>query len=256
MHIVVPYRDRAEHLRQFVPWLTAYFARLAVPLDYRVTVVEQDAGLPFNRGALKNAGFVLGAEGSDYTCLHDVDYLPLDADYSWAAEPTPILWHGAENRPVAPGRSDRTVTSNLESTMGGVLLVPNGVFRQIDGYSNQYWGWGYEDFDFSLRIRARRLPTGRRKGTFRPLDHDNDGFTPEAVPTPISLVNRRMFQHLWSTGKLPQGDGLSSLSFEVLDRTPCDDGTPDGRGRWEHVRIHLNHAPHPDQLAACGGQGT
>ena len=250
LHIVVPYRDRESHLRQFVPWVSAHFDRLVPRIDYRVTIVEQEAGLPFNRGALMNAGFLLGEERSDYTCLHDIDYLPVDADYSSADCPTPILWYGAEQRPVAPGRSDRTVTSNLESTMGGVLLMPNTVMRQVDGYSNVFWGWGYEDFDFSLRIRARRIPTGRRKGRFKPLDHDNDGFTPDATPSPISLVNRRLFQELWSTGKIPAGDGLSTLSFDVLDRRPCDGGTAGAQERWEIVRVRFNHTPRPEQEAA------
>ncbi|MBP2295063.1 galactosyltransferase-related protein [Azospirillum rugosum] len=251
LHIVVPYRNRESHLRQFIPWMSAYFDRIDPRIDHRVTIVEQEAGLPFNRGALKNAGFLLGEGTSDYTCLHDVDYLPVDADYGWADVPTPILWYGAEQRPVAPGRSDKTVTTNLESTMGGALLMPNAVMRQVDGYSNGYWGWGYEDFDFSLRIRARRIPTGRRKGRFQPLDHDNDGFTPEAAPSPIALVNRRVFQETWSTGRIPTGDGLSTLSFDVLDRAPCDDGTPpSARGRWEIVRVRLNHAPRPGQAEA------
>lgn len=250
LHIVVPYRERESHLRQFVPWMSAHLDRHVPPIDYRVTIVEQEAGLPFNRGALKNAGFLLGEGTSGYTCLHDVDYLPVDADYGWADVPTPILWYGAEQRPVAPGRSDKTVTTNLESTMGGALLMPNAVMRQVDGYSNAYWGWGYEDFDFSLRIRARRIPTGRRKGRFQPLDHDNEGFTPDAAPSPIALVNRRLFQGLWSTGRIPAGDGLSTLSFDVLGRAPCDDGTPGARGRWEIVRVRLNHAPRPEQLEA------
>lgn len=251
LNIVVPYRDREAHRRQFVPAIAAWFARLDPPIHYRVTIVEQEAGLPFNRGALKNIGFLLGEAASDYTCLHDIDYLPIDADYSWAEVPTPILWYGAERRPVAPGRSERTVTTDLESTMGGVLLMPNAVMRQVDGYSNAFWGWGYEDFDFSLRIRARRLPTDRRKGRFQPLDHENDGFTPDAAPSAISLVNRRVFQELWSTGSIPKGDGLSTLSFDILDRAPCGEAPPAAADRFEIVRVRLNHTPRPDQLAAA-----
>jgi len=250
LNIVVPYRDRAAHLREFVPRVGEYLARRAPAVDYRVTIVEQEAGLPFNRGALKNAGFLLGEGGSDYTCFHDVDYLPLDADYSPVDVPTPILWYGAEARPVAPGKSDRTVTTNLESSMGGVLLMPNAVMRQIDGYSNDYWGWGYEDFDFSARIRARRIPTDRRRGRFEPLDHENDGFTPEAAPSPISLVNRTVFMEKWSTGKIPTGDGLSSLSFEVLDRAVPAGVVSEAAGRWEIARARFHNTPRLDQLNA------
>lgn len=251
LNIVVPYRDREAHLRRFVPAIAAWFAGLDTPIDYRVTIVEQDEGLPFNRGALKNIGFLLGERTSDYTCLHDVDYLPLDADYSWAGVPTPILWYGAERRPVAPGISDRTVTTDLDSSMGGVLLMPNAVMRQVDGYSNAYWGWGFEDFDFSLRIRARRIPTDRRKGRFEPLDHVNDGFTPDAAPSAIAQVNRRLFEALWSTGTIPKGDGLSTLTYNVLERRLCDLAGEAVADRFQIVRIRLGHRPRPEQLAAA-----
>ena len=41
--IIVPYRDRKQHLDQFVPHMRAYFARdkLGKDIDYRVLIVEQ-----------------------------------------------------------------------------------------------------------------------------------------------------------------------------------------------------------------------
>jgi hypothetical protein len=79
LDIVVPYRDRLAHLNAFVPLLRAYFSRdkLDKDIPYRVFIVEQEQGLPFNRGAIKNVGFVLGREHSDYTCFYDIDYLPV-----------------------------------------------------------------------------------------------------------------------------------------------------------------------------------
>jgi hypothetical protein len=102
LNIVVPYRNRESHLTRLLPHLALFFARdkadCAIP--YRVMVVEQDNGLPFNRGALKNIGFLLGRDESDYTCFHDVDLLPIWADYSWSEQPAPIVWYGADVRPV------------------------------------------------------------------------------------------------------------------------------------------------------------
>lgn len=251
LNIVVPYRDRESHLAQFIPHVAGYMARVHPDLSYRVTVVEQDQdGQPFNRGALKNAGFLLGEPDSDYACFHDVDYLPEDADYHWADDPTAILWYGAESRPIAPDMSDRTINNDLDSTFGGAVLVPNQVMRTINGYSNLYWGWGFEDFDFSLRIRGRRIATGRRRGRFTPLDHDNEGFNIDATPSPIALVNRRLFQKMWSGGTIPAGDGLTNLAFDVLERRIIHHDDRPQAGPWVQARVRFGFAPTAEQAAA------
>lgn len=251
LNIVVPYRDRERHLTQFIPHVAAYMARVHPDLSYRVTVAEQaDDGLPFNRGALKNAGFLLGEPDSDYVCLHDVDYLPEEADYSWADDPTAILWFGAETRPIAPEISDKRIQNDLESTFGGALLVPNAVMRRVNGYSNVYWGWGFEDFDFSLRIRARQIATGRRRGRFIPLDHDNEGFNLDATPSPIAVVNRKLFQTMWGAGKIPAGDGASSLGFDVVDRKIIHHDDRPGAGPWVKATVRFKFSPTPEQLNA------
>src|ERR1700674_114955 len=117
LNVVVPYRAREAHFRQFVSHVRAYFARDKADrnIPYRVLIVEQEHGLPFNRGALKNIGFSLGSDQTDYTCFHDIDYLPIWADYSWVDQPTHIIWYGAGNRPIARGRSRYKVKHNFEA---------------------------------------------------------------------------------------------------------------------------------------------
>src|SRR3954453_19725174 len=94
--IIVPYRDRRQHLGQFVPPMGAYFARdkLDKDIDYRVLIVEQEAGLPFNRGALKNAGFLLAEAQSDYCCFFHIYYFPLFAYFFSPASPPPTAGDG------------------------------------------------------------------------------------------------------------------------------------------------------------------
>jgi hypothetical protein len=137
LNVVVPYRAREQHLAIFVQMVRAYFARdkLDREIPYRVLIVEQENGLPFNRGALKNIGFVLGREASDYTCFHDVDYIPVWADYSWSDAPVGIVWHGAENRPIRVNRPDRGVRHDLANFYGGAALTPNDLFAQVNGYT-------------------------------------------------------------------------------------------------------------------------
>jgi hypothetical protein len=232
--LVVPYRDRKAHLREFVPAVQAHLARTACRVH--AVIVEQEDGLPFNRGALKNIGFLLTRGQGAYTCFHDIDYLPLDADYSTVDAPTPILWYGAEARRIAPG-SDRVVRHDMNHCFGGVVLVPNADFARIDGYANDYWGWGYEDVDLTRRLASAGIACGRRKGTFQPLDHPHEGYEDDGSRSRIGEGNRAFFAERWAAGHPPVADGLSTLIWEVLRRHLLP-GRSNG-DVWEMVTVRL-----------------
>ncbi len=253
--IVVPYRGRPGHLDQFVSHVGLYFARdkADCTIPYRVLVIEQEPGLPFNRGALKNIGFLLGREDGDYTCFHDVDYLPVWADYSWAPVPTRIVWHGAEQRPLAPGRSDRIVTHNPDTFFGAVVLAPNQTFAAVNGYSNQFWGWGCEDSDLRRRYLAAGIAVGSRRGTFIALDHDHEGYAPDGSATEIAAVNTALLEAKWAAGGQAGTDGLSCLAFDILDRRAIPGAAPERPVPWEIVTVRLRMAPRPEQCRALAG---
>lgn len=214
--IIVPYRDRARHLATFLPHLCAFFSRAVrddgTGLD--VLIVEQAAGAPFNGGLLKNIGFLLARDRASYVCFHDVDYLPIWVDYSKPGGLTPLLWYGAERRPLVPGGT-RYIEHRLETFYGGVVMIPAGDFETVNGYANDYWGWGYEDLDLLGRCICAGIAIDRRKGTFHALDHHHEGFDAAGTPTATHLVNRRLYHARW-----PQ-----RLSHEAIDR----------------VRSHMDH---------------
>jgi hypothetical protein len=252
--IIVPYRARQAHLGAFVPALRAYFTRdkLDREIAYRVLIVEQSSGLPFNRGALLNVGFQLCSGKTDYVCLHDVDYLPIWADYSWSDVPVCIVWYGAEERPILPGRSDRTVKNDLAMFFGAVVLMPNSLFAQVNGYANSYWGWGYEDDDLRHRLTRSGIQCGRRWGTFQPLDHDNLGFGMDGAMTPTGLANQRIWRSRWvdGTNNEMQSDGLKTLSYEIIDRQTIPTTPEERPASWEKITVRLLMQPSPEQLEA------
>ena len=260
LNIVIPFRARESHLQKFVLTVRAYFARDKFDrnIPYRVLIIEQDNELPFNRGVLKNIGFALGRDESDYTCFHDIDYLPIWADYSYPEVPSVILWYGAESRFVAPGRSSGMIHHNdLASFCGGVLLVPNEMFAQINGYSNAYWGWGYEDMDLRNRFQFSGIEIDHRKGTFEALEHDHEGYELDGSQTAISRVNERIFESRWSAGadNLMQEDGLASVAYEVLDRRPVPEGPMIERpASWEIVTVRLCMQPRREQMVSSANR--
>src|SRR5689334_12088754 len=124
--IIVPYRDRPDHLDEFLPHIAAYFEQDERTKDIPISVhvVEQLGQAGFNGGKVKNCGYVLAREVADYVCFHDVDYLPISADYSWSDRPARLCWHGL------------TLRENYESFFGAVVLMPNACFEALNGYPN------------------------------------------------------------------------------------------------------------------------
>lgn len=93
LSVVVPYRDREEHLKQFVPYMEKWLKEEEIPFE--IIIVNQTNGKGFNRAKLLNVGFK-ETEECDYHVFHDVDMLPTDSDYDYTDGPT-ILLHKPNN---------------------------------------------------------------------------------------------------------------------------------------------------------------
>ena len=140
---IVPYRNRAGHLRKFRESILEYLK----DQDYELIVVEQNDDLPFNRGKLLNIGFQQAIrQQCDYVVFHDVDMLPINVDYSY----TDVPIHLATNFT----NSDREI---FDTYFGGVTMFPIDLFKKVNGYSNEYWGWGFEDDDLLLRLTEKNV---------------------------------------------------------------------------------------------------
>jgi N-terminal domain of galactosyltransferase/N-terminal region of glycosyl transferase group 7 len=217
--IIVPYRDRADHLDEFISETTRFFATNPVNAGIlpHVLIIEQAPGLPFNRGALLNAGFRFLAPEVDYICLHDVDRIPIEADYRWPEQPVMIIRHGL---PLPPRLIDVLLSS--------VVLMQKQHFAAANGFSNGYWGWGYEDVDLRERLLRCGLVHAHRDGTFRSLPHLDLGSRPDGTPTVDAKKNQAIFLSRWfdrhNEGWLQRPDvgdgwlkdGLASLELSIL----------------------------------------
>jgi len=143
--IIVPYRKRPGHLRKFRESIESYLK----DQDYELIVVEQNDDLPFNRGKLLNIGFQQATRKlCDYVVFHDIDMLPIDVDYSYSDVPR----HLATNFT----NSNREI---FKTYFGGVTMFPIDLFKKVNGYSNEYWGWGFEDDDLLMRLTEQNVFT-------------------------------------------------------------------------------------------------
>jgi len=144
--IIVPYRNRPNQLEAFRRRVTYYLNQTGI--DYNIFIIEQDGAKLFNRGILLNIGFKYAIKNyCDYVVFHDIDMLPIDVDYSYSDKPL----HMATDFYFAPDKIDKRET--FDEYFGGVTMFPVKDFEKINGFSNKYWGWGYEDTDLLLRCK-------------------------------------------------------------------------------------------------------
>ena len=139
LNVIVPYRNRESHLRRFIPALEKHLE--SKDIQFSISVVEQLNNKPFNRGKLLNIGYELSKDDADYFCFHDVDLIPDEVDYSYSEYPVHL----------ATNLSKDNYSECWEYYFGGVTLFNKQDFININGYSNEYWGWGFEDDDLLRR---------------------------------------------------------------------------------------------------------
>jgi hypothetical protein len=207
--IIIPYRNREEHLKKMLPHTVSFFRR-NTDIEPLFVLAEQDDDLPFNRGAIVNHAYAACAGMIDYVCFHDVDYMPMWADYTEPNLPSRIVWYGMDKRPVGHG-TDRAVCAQRYG-LAAVAVMRKWHFEACNGYSNTYWGWGYEDTDLAKRLESVGIPLGYKDGTFIALDHDSNGYDANGE-SEASKANAERFKHRVYPDMV---DGLSTLGGTVV----------------------------------------
>jgi len=129
--IVVPYRNREEHLKGFLENSPAYFNKTG--LTYDILICELDQVGDWNAGLSVNALIDFVNEERQYRWLyiHHVDIWPIEGE-----------WKFPEEREVFFNMGDY-----------GSCLMKLQTFLQVDGYSNNFWGWGGEDNELYQKLR-------------------------------------------------------------------------------------------------------
>lgn len=92
---------------------------------------------------LVNIGFLFASNESTYMAMHDVDLLPINDQLSYQF-PSEGPFHLS-----APNLHPKY---HYDKYVGGILLMRNKHFVQVNGFSTKYWGWGLEGLFSSYAI--------------------------------------------------------------------------------------------------------
>ncbi|KFM76276.1 Beta-1,4-N-acetylgalactosaminyltransferase bre-4, partial [Stegodyphus mimosarum] len=197
--IIVPYRNREMHLKIFLQNMHPFLQ--AQKLDYGIFIIEQSDKHDFNRGKLLNIGYVEASKEPDFCCFifHDVDLLPESPQHIYGCSEEPRHMCSALDifRYVLP----------YPELFGGVTAFTKEQFTTVNGYSNEYFGWGAEDDDLYDRLNVKQLKVRRwapEISRYKMLFHSKE------VPNPDRF-------NLLKKGKQRiDTDGLSSLHYKIL----------------------------------------
>ena len=201
--IIVPYRDDKKHLRkkhldEFIKVIPKLFSKL--DNEFKILIVEQNnKDNRFNRGSLLNIGFDICKDNFEYFIFHDVDLIPNNEliPYYGIYPSKPIHLANVWKKYGVGGKY-----------FGGVNSFNRKDFMKVNGYPNNYWGWGGEDDELYDRVSDSNLKVFiPNKGEYSEMKHNKPT---NQQKLPFNQKMRLRLQH-----KDWKKNGLNNLKYEV-----------------------------------------
>ena len=226
---IVPYRNRAEQRIFFLNYMK-YILEDYEDSDYKILFIEQnDDGLPFNRGAMKNIGLLVVKD------LYPKSYMNKT-----------LIFNDVDTCPHKKGLLEyKTIPSKVKhffgtrNALGGIVSITAWDFERIGGFPN-YWAWGYEDNVLQARVNhpASKLKLDRSQfhsmndqailhlfdGEFRNLDMNTNVLEGNTEPTntlrDIIGLEYEMINHKSSSNLALAYTSVLVKKFDIKNHPP------------------------------------
>lgn len=198
---IIPYRDREHEYKFFSQHMNNVLEDIP-KADYKIYFIHQTDKRDFNRGALKNIGFLVvknlyPTHYKNITLIfNDIDTVPYYKNFLNYDTEFNIIKH----------------FYGFKNSLGGIVSIKAGDFEKISGFPN-FWSWGYEDNLLQKRAISANINIDRSQ-FYPPFDinicHIKDSIT--------RTVNRKEFDRYMSDTT----EGLHSiygLEYNIDDST-------------------------------------
>ncbi|KAF3706468.1 Beta-1,4-galactosyltransferase 4 [Channa argus] len=206
--ILIPHRNRERHLLYLLHHLHPFLQRQQ--LHYAIYVIQQEGDETFNRAKLLNVGYLEALKDYNWECFifHDVDLVPENDHNLYICDNQP--------KHLVVGRNVTGYKLRYKGYFGGVTALTKDQFFEVNGFSNNYWGWGGEDDDLRMRVELHKMKIMRPPASvarytmvFHKRDSGNE-------------INKNRMMLLRRTPYVWKKDGLNSCSYKTLsvDRLP------------------------------------
>ncbi|KAG8136793.1 hypothetical protein E2320_005350 [Naja naja] len=170
------------------------------------TAQQRAGNAKFNRAKLLNVGYLEALKEENWDCFifHDVDLVP-ENDFN-------IYVCGSQPKHLVVGRNSTGYRLRYQGYFGGVTALTREQFLKVNGFSNNYWGWGGEDDDLRIRVEIQKMKIIRPYPSiakYTMIFHTRDQGN-EANGQRMNLL--RQVSQVWKT------DGLNSCSYKLLSK--------------------------------------
>jgi hypothetical protein len=189
---IVPYRDREPHRVFFSTYIYKIMSDIPAD-DWSFFFIHQCDKRPFNRGAMKNIGFlaIKSAFPDNYKDIififNDVDTLPYDKN---------ILNYHTEYGVIKH-------FYGFQFALGGIFSIRGVDFERINGFPN-FWAWGGEDN--LIHERAKQFGLTIDRSNFFTIGNNN-------ILQFADGIKRLICRDELATSIMPNNsDGLSKLT--------------------------------------------
>nr|XP_015210630.1 PREDICTED: beta-1,4-galactosyltransferase 2 [Lepisosteus oculatus] len=203
--IIIPFRHRDHHLKYWLHYLHPILRRQKI--DYGIYIINQLGEDTFNRAKLLNIGYTEALKDAEYDCFifSDVDLIPMDDRNLYHCYDQP--------RHFAIAMDKFGFRLPYAGYFGGVSGLSRNQFLKINGFPNEYWGWGGEDDDIYNRITLNGMKVSRpdvRIGRYRMIKHERDKH---------NEPNPQRFNKIQNTKVTMKRDGINSLQYRLVQVT-------------------------------------
>lgn len=140
----------------------------------------------------------------DYGCFvfSDVDLIPMDDRNTYRCFSQP--------RHLSVSMDKFGFRLPYNQYFGGVSSMSKEQFLKINGFPNNYWGWGGEDDDIFNRLSSKGMTISRPSGAVgkcKMIRHNRDGGNED---------NPQRFDRIAHTRETMNKDGIKTLSYKVV----------------------------------------
>jgi hypothetical protein len=172
-----------------------------LPGEYEIFYIHQCDNRDFNRGAMKNIGFIMirSKYPLDYKNItlvfNDIDIMPLTKNFfDYETQHNKIKhFYG------------------FEFTLGGIVSIKGADFERINGFPN-FWTWGYEDN--LLQRRALLANINIDRSNFYPIYDKNILLLHDTVNR---VVNKHEFDRYIQ--RTPEGiNSIYNLRYDIDEK--------------------------------------